>query len=136
VVSAAEARADLAERVGGPPALGEAMKAEGIAEAELTAFLFDEVRASYYVDKAVVPILAVSEDALREAYRRSAHPFRGKKFEDVRLPIRRWLVTERLRAAEIEFLQGARARIRTTAVPLPVATVATGTTTAEAPVTK
>ncbi len=110
-----EARADLETRLG-VGALARAMKEEGIEEDELTAFLRDEVRAVYYIDRTVTPILAVSEDALREAFRSSMHPFRGGKFDDVRTKLRRWLVTERLRAAEIEFLQGARARIKITTV--------------------
>jgi hypothetical protein len=115
-----EARDDLEERLGGPAALAEVMRREGIDDDELATFLREQVRATYYVDRAVTPILAVTEDGLREAYRALAHPFRGRKFDDVRAKLRRWLVTERLRAAELEFLQGARARIKVTSL-LPAA---------------
>lgn len=113
---AIDARSELEARLGGAHVLTEAMRAEGIADEELASFLRDEVRAAYYIDRAVTPIMAVSEDALREAYRSMLHPFRGSKFDDVRPKLRRWLVTERLRAAEIEFLQGARARIKISTV--------------------
>ena len=112
---AIEARAELEARVG-PQPLALALQKEGIDDAELLAFLRDEVRATYYVDRSIAPILLVTEDALREAFRTMIHPFRGAKFDDVRGKLRRWLVTERLRAAELEFLQGARARIRVSTV--------------------
>jgi len=111
-----EARGELEARLGGPHVLADAMKTEGIEEEELLSFLRDEVRAIYYIDKAITPILTVTEDSLREAFRSTLHPFRGHKFDDVRGKLRRWLLTERLRAAELEFLQGARARIKITAV--------------------
>ncbi|MBN9165946.1 MAG: hypothetical protein BGO98_16130 [Myxococcales bacterium 68-20] len=113
---ALEARAELEARLGGPHVLADAMKKEGIEDEELLSFLRDEVRARYYVDRAIAPILTVTEDSLREAFRSTLHPFRGGKFDDVRVKLRRWLVTERLRAAELEFLQGARARIKITTV--------------------
>ena len=116
---AIEARGELEERLGGPDALTAAMKQEGIEDDELLSFLRDEVRAMYWIDRAITPILAVTEDSLREAFRSTLHPFRGSKFDDVRGKLRRWLVTERLRAAELEFLQGARARIKVTAVRSP-----------------
>lgn len=112
----AEARTELETRLGGAQVLEDAMKKEGIEPEELLAFLRDQVRAAHYVDRAVSPILAVTEDALREAYRGAFHPFRSQKFDDVRPRLTRWLVVERLRAAEIEFLQAARARIRITSV--------------------
>ncbi|MBX3200169.1 MAG: hypothetical protein KF894_18685 [Labilithrix sp.] len=111
-----DARAELEVRLGGPRVLADAMKQEGIDDEELLSFLRDEVRATYYVDRAIAPILSVTEDSLREAYRSTLHPFRGAKFDDARGSLRRWLVTERLRAAELEFLQGARARIKVTTV--------------------
>ncbi|HVH44206.1 MAG TPA: hypothetical protein VM925_17765 [Labilithrix sp.] len=114
-----DARAELEARLGGAHVLADTMKKEGIEDEELAAFLRDEVRATYYVDRAVTPILAVTEDSLREAYRSTLHPFRGSKFDDVRGKLRRWLVMERLRAAELEFLQGARARIKVSTVRLP-----------------
>lgn len=112
---ALEAKAELEARLG-PGALADAMKKEGIDEEELLAFLRDQIRATYYVDRMISPILVVTEDTLYETYRGMVHPFRKDKLEDVRAKLRRWIVTERLRAAEIEFLQGARARIKVTTV--------------------
>ena len=109
---ALDARAELADRIGGPAVLEDAMQREGIEESELLAFLRDQVRATWYVDKAITPVIAVTEDSLREAYRSTLHPFRNQKFEDARVRLRRWLVAERMRAAELEFLQSARTRIK------------------------
>jgi hypothetical protein len=113
---AVEARAELADRVGGAPALEAAMKREGIEDDELAAFLRDEVRAAFYIDRGITPIFAVTEDSLREAFRSALHPYRTMKFEDARPKLKRWVVAERERAAELEFLQGARARIRVTII--------------------
>ena len=66
----------------------------------------------YYVDRVITPIIAVTEDSLREAYRSVLHPFRKEKFDEARPKLKQWLVVERMRVAELEFLQGARARIR------------------------
>ncbi|CAN5877215.1 hypothetical protein BH11MYX4_BH11MYX4_34840 [soil metagenome] len=107
-----DARAELADRIGGVAVLEDALQREGLDEGELAAFLRDKVRALWYVDKNVQPILAVSEDSLREAYRSTTHPFRTLKYEDAKVRLRRWLVSERMRSAELEFLQSARARIK------------------------
>jgi hypothetical protein len=112
---ALEAKEELEARLG-PGGLADAMKKEGVEEEELLAFLRDQIRATYYVDRMISPILVVTEDALHETYRGMVHPFRKDKLEDVRAKLRRWIVTERLRAAEIEFLQGARARVKVTTV--------------------
>ena len=109
---ALDARAELADRLGGPAVLEDAMQREGLEEPELLAFLRDQVRALAYVDKTIQPVMQVSEDALREAYRATVHPFRTMKYEDARLRLRRWLVAERMRSAELEFLQSARTRIK------------------------
>lgn len=109
---AAEARSELAARFGSPAALDAALKQEGIEDAELMAFLRDQVRAAHYVDRVITPIIAVTEDSLREAYRSVPHPFRKEKFDEARTKLKQWLVVERMRVAELEFLQGARSRIR------------------------
>jgi len=107
-----EARAELADRLGGSAVLEDALQREGLDESELTAFLRDQVRALWYVDTAIQPVVAVSEDSLREAYRATVHPYRTMKYEDAKVRLRRWLVAERMRSAELEFLQSARARIK------------------------
>ena len=125
---ALDARAELADRIGGGAVLEDAMQREGLEDAELTTFLRDQVRALWYVDKAITPIIAVTEDSLREAFRSTLHPFRTLKFDDARVRLRRWLVTERMRSAELEFLQSARARIKvaTVLVPAPAASPSNG----------
>lgn len=116
------ARAELEDRIGGPAVLDDALSREGIEEGELLAFLRDHVRASWYIDRVITPIFQVTEDSLREAYRATLHPFRAQKFEEARPKLRRWYVTERMRAAELEFLQSARARIKIAVVPAPAGT--------------
>lgn len=116
---AIDARAELADRIGGAAVLEDALQREGIEEGELLAFLRDQIRALWYVDRAVSPVIAVTEDSLREAFRSTLHPFRSMKYEDARLRLRRWLVAERMRSAELEFLQSARTRIKIATVLLP-----------------
>jgi len=111
---ALDQRAELAERVGGAAVLEDALQREGITEAELMVFMRDHVRATWYVDRAIGSIFVVSDDALREAYRSSLHPFKGVKLDDAKPRLRRWLVAERMRAAELEFLQSARTRTKIT----------------------
>jgi len=107
-----DARAELADRIGGAAVLEEALEKEGLEEAELMVFLQAQVRAAFYIDRNVVPIAAVTEDALRETYRGTLHPFRGTRYEEAKPRLRRWLVVERMRASELEFLQSTRARIK------------------------
>lgn len=108
----AGARAELADRIGGPAVLEEALDREGLEEAELVTFLQSQVRAAWYVDRSISPISAATDDALRETFRATLHPFRASRFEDVKERLKRWLVVERLRASELEFLQSARTRIK------------------------
>lgn len=116
---ALDARAELADRIGGTAVLEDALQREGLEDAELMGFLRDQVRATWYIDKAITPIISVTEDSLREAFRSTLHPFRTQKFDDARVRLRRWLVTERMRSAELEFLQSARARIKIATVLVP-----------------
>ncbi len=112
----ADAREDLADRVGGPAALTALLKREGIEEAELSQMLRDQVRAAWYVDAAVTPIDAMTEDVLREAFRSAVHPYHDLSYADARDRLRRWVRLERFRSAELEFLQGARSRMTVDAV--------------------
>jgi hypothetical protein len=118
---AQEARADLEARVGGASVLEALLASECLGEDELAGFLRDQVRAAAHIDRALASISTVSDDQLREAHRSASHPFRGTKLEEVRPRLRVWLVTERLRAAELEFLQSARGRVKisTTAAVTP-----------------
>lgn len=103
-------RLALEQRVG-KPAIERAEKLEGVEPSELDAILERQARAALYVDRAVTPILVTNEDQLRETYRTTSHPFRGKPFEDVREDLARWVVVERFRSAEQAFLQSARSRV-------------------------
>jgi hypothetical protein len=106
-------RAGTARRVGGPAALERAEKLEGITPRELDLILVREARAAIYVDRSLTPILSTNEDQLRETYRTTSNPFRGRRFEDIRDDLSRWLVIETFRAAEQAYLQTARSRIAT-----------------------
>ena len=103
-------RLALEQRVG-KPAIERAEKVEGVEPSELDAILERQARAALYVDRAVTPILATNEDQLRETYRTTSHPFRGKPFEEVRDDLARWIVVERFRSAEQAYLQSARSRV-------------------------
>jgi hypothetical protein len=113
----ADARKALADRVGGEAALEAFAAREGLGEDEIVAMIRRKVRAAYYIDRALAPILHPSEEELREAFRTSLHPYRSGKFEEVQEPLRRWVVYERLRVAEVAFLQAARSRVRILVVP-------------------
>ncbi len=116
-VLADQVRTGLAERVGGKDALAAAMRDEGIDDAELDAIVRRRVRAAWYVDRAITPILHPTEEQLREVFRTGGHPFHNRAFDDVRAGLGRWFVEERMRAAETTFLQEARARVRVIVVP-------------------
>ena len=112
-----EARAELELRVGGASRLATLLDEEAFDDAELRTALMRRVRAAYYVDRAITPILRPSEEELRAAFRTSLHPLRSFRFEDVREEMTRWLVHERLRLVATDFLQGARARVTVAFVP-------------------
>jgi hypothetical protein len=110
-VLAEEERIGLLERIGGRAALREAMDAESIGETELDELLRRRVRAAYYVDRAITPVLHPSEEQLREVQRTTANPFKAMPFDEVRPALARWFVEGRLRIAETTFLQSARSRV-------------------------
>lgn len=114
---AEEARAELELRVGGASKLAALLEQEAFDDVELRNALMRRVRAAYYVDRAVAPILKPNEEELRAAFRTSLHPLRSFRFEDVREEMARWLVQERLRLQGADFLQAARARVTIAFVP-------------------
>jgi len=105
-------RTGLVERVGDEKMLRAAMAAEGVDDSELDALLRRRVRAAWYIDRALTPLLRPTDEQLREVFRTSAHPFKNQTFDVARPALARWFVEERLRAAETTFLQVARARVR------------------------
>ena len=104
-------RAGTLRRVGGAAALERAESLDGFSPAEFDAILRREARAAIWLDRSSSPFLTADEDKLREKYRTTSNPFRGRKFEDVRDDLARWLVIETFRAAEQSYLQTARSRL-------------------------
>jgi hypothetical protein len=102
----------LVERSGGRARLDEVAAMEHVDSNEVAALLRREGLAAFYVDRSLTPILRPVNEQLREAFRTSAHPFRGRPFDEVRDALARWLLVGRLRAAETAFLQAAKSRIR------------------------
>lgn len=103
--------AAVLERLGGRARVDEAARAEQLDGAEVDALMHRAALAAWYLDRAVTPVLHPAEEQLRQVYRTSAHPYRGRPFEQVRDALARWFVVERLRVAEAAFLQSARARV-------------------------
>ncbi len=104
--------AALLERLGGRARVEDAARAEQIDGTEIDRLLARQARAAWYLDRTVAPILHPSQEQLRDVFRSSAHPYRDQRFDDVRGALERWFVIERLRVAELAFLQGARSRVR------------------------
>jgi hypothetical protein len=100
------------ERLGGRARVEAAAAAEQLDPSVVDTLLRRQAMSAWYLDRAVTPILQPSEEHLREVFRSSAHPFRGQPFEQARTALRRWLVAERLHAAESAFFQAARAHVR------------------------
>jgi hypothetical protein len=107
-----EARAELEQRIGGRLALQRAAALEQIDPEEVEALFLRQARAIYYLDRHVTPLLLPSEEQLRDVFRSSAHPFRDRKFDDVKRDFTRWYIAERIRSAEATFLQTARTRVK------------------------
>lgn len=109
---AATLRAGIAERIGGEDVLQAAAQAQGLAPGEVDALFYRRARAALYADRSLTPVLYASEEQLREVFRTAPHPFRGRRFDDIKTRLAAWYVDERLRVALGAFLQSARARIR------------------------
>jgi hypothetical protein len=101
----------LFERLGGRTQVEAAAAAEQLDPSEVEAILHRQALAAWYLDHALSPILEPTEEQLREVFRTSAHPFRGRPFDEVRAELSRWFVVERVRVAESAFFQGARTRV-------------------------
>jgi hypothetical protein len=103
--------AALFERLGGRAQVEAAARTEELDASELDAILRRQALAAWYLDRALSPILRPTEEQLREVFRTSAHPFRGRPYDQVRDELSRWFVVERIRVAESAFFQGARTRV-------------------------
>jgi hypothetical protein len=112
-----EVRADIEQRSGKENAVWIAAEEEGLAPEEVDAFFLRRARAAQYLDRSVTRFLHPSDEQLREVFRMGQHPFRDKPFEDIRGPLARWFIFERLVALESAFLQTARSRVTIVTVP-------------------
>jgi hypothetical protein len=105
------ARRLVEERAGGPLALADAARAEGIGQRELSELFQRQARASLYLDRMVAPMLSPSDAELRALFRNERTPFRDAPFETVLPGLRRWYVSTRLQAALSAYYQNARTRL-------------------------
>lgn len=102
----------VVDRIGGSNVLLSAADAEGIDPREIDTMFVHEARAALYVERAITPVLYPTDELVRDVFRTTAHPFRGKKWEEAREPLGRWFAFERLRAVETQYLQNARTRVK------------------------
>ena len=100
------------ERLGGRARVLAAAAAEQLDPSEVDVLLSRSAFAAWYLDRVVTPLLHPSDEQLRDVYRTSPHPYRGKPFEAVRSALERWFVIDRVRVAESAFLQAARAHLK------------------------
>jgi len=112
-----EVRADAEQRAGGDAPIGIAAEEEGLDGDEILEIFTRRARAAAYLDRAVTRFLHPQDEQLREVYRTSQHPFRSRPYEDVRGPLARWFVFERLKVLEAAFLQTARSRVTVVVIP-------------------
>jgi transposase-like protein len=105
------ARLMLLARVGGPAALAQAARAEGIGDRELLGVIRRQARASLYLDRMVMPMLAPSDAELRAVQRAAPPELRARPFGEIAADLRRWYVSRRLAAALNSFYKNARARL-------------------------
>ena len=115
------ARAVLEQRVGGAVPLAEAAAAEGVSDAEVTAMLVRQARASLYLDRMVAPMLEPSTQELRALQETGQTPFSAMDLDDekVRGRMRRWYLGVRLSQALDTYYQNARSRVSIVTVKRP-----------------
>lgn len=108
------ARKVLNDRVGGEALLLEAQRAEGISNAELSALLRRQARASLYLDRMVAPMLRPSDAELEAIQRSAPAALQHESFARARPLLLRWYVSRRLSSAMASFFQEARSRVTIT----------------------
>jgi hypothetical protein len=108
------ARKVLSDRVGGEALLLEAQRAEGISNAELSALLRRQARASLYLDRMVAPMLRPSDAELEAIQRSAPAALQNESFARARPLLLRWYVSRRLSSAMASFFQEARSRVTIT----------------------
>ncbi len=107
----------LEQRVGGRSKLLFAATSEGMEVEDLSVVIEREARASLYLDRVVAPMFEPSDAELREVFRSETTPFRGKNFDEIATPLRRWYAAERISSALAAFFHDARARIHGVWIP-------------------
>ena len=105
------ARGILEERVHGRPRLIEAAAAEGVGSDELDALLRRKARASLYLEKMMAPMLEPSDAELQTLWRTGSTPFKDQPFDQVKAPLSRWYVGQRLAHETEAYFQNARSRV-------------------------
>jgi hypothetical protein len=105
------ARGIVEAQVHGRPALLAAAVAEGLGSDELDAFLRRKARASLYLEKMIAPMLEPSDADLLTLWRSGATPFKDQPFDQIKTPLSRWYVGQRLAHETEAFFQNARARV-------------------------
>jgi hypothetical protein len=105
------------ESLGGRETIDQVARAEQLDVIEVNALLERSAMAAWYLDRAVTPLLHPGDEQLRDVYRTAEHPYRGRPFDQVRAPLERWFVLERVHVAESAFLQSARSRLRIVVTP-------------------
>jgi hypothetical protein len=107
-------KADWMRNVGGEANLLAARTRHGISEDELDTLIDRRFRAMTYVDRYLEPLMKPTDTALFQAFRTSAHPYRGERFEDAKERFERYFVQDRYRALALDFVRSARNRVRLT----------------------
>jgi hypothetical protein len=105
------------ERLGGRARIDAAAAAEQLDATEVDTLLARGSFAAWYLDRTVTPLLHPSDEQLRDVYRTSAHPYRGRPFDKVHDALARWFVIDRVRVAESAFLQAARSHMKVVITP-------------------
>lgn len=113
------ARARALSQIGGEAPLLEAARAEGLGSLELRSFFRRRARASFYLDRMVVPMLEPSLIELRRVHAEGKTPFSDRSFAEIEEPLRRWYIAQNLSSAVTRYFQNARARLRIEYLPRP-----------------
>jgi hypothetical protein len=105
------ARGMLEERVHGRAKILEAAAAEGIGAGELDAILRRKARASLYVERMMAPMLDPSTAELSTLWQSGSTPFKDQPFDQIKAPLARWYLGQRLARETEAYFQNARARV-------------------------
>lgn len=97
-----------------PQTSRDLLEAHGLTVSDLGRILYKRARATLYADENVATITHDAEDDVRDAFRTMTHPFRGSTFDSKQEEFKNWLIHERLRRVELEYLETARTRVRVT----------------------